>query len=230
MLKIENLHLKIKNLKLLDGITCKFSSGTINIITGPNGSGKTTLLNVLASLITHSEGAITYGGEIISPNLKNLIGYAPSGVMFSTNTSVEQYLKYVAKFYFRSSEVPGKLESIFSLLSMNNVKNKSLRKLSLGENKKVLLAQSLIHSPKYLLLDEPLSNLEADLKYKLMEYFLQLKKSGVIIIIVTHLLADVSKIADSFLILKNGKLDFETHNLDSIDLVSTYLKNVGEHV
>lgn len=206
MLKLENISFSYeKGKKVLDDICLSVEKGEVIAILGSSGSGKSTLLHILCGLEAPSEGKIFLNGEDISktPCDKRNIGLIFQDYALFPHLTVE---KNVA-FSLASRKDPI-VDEMLTLVKMQDYKKRYPYELSGGEKQRVAIARSLAAKPDLLLLDEPFSNLDADLRKQVRgEIKAILQSAGTTALIVTHDIDDAYDLADRILFLKQGRID-----------------------
>jgi ABC-type sugar transport systems, ATPase components len=188
-----------------------FQKSTYNVILGPSGAGKTTLLRVTAGLERVDEGKILLDGEDVTarPPWSRHIGlvfqnYAlyPHLNVFD-NVAVPLTVKGLPR-----AEIERKVEEVARILGIGELLSKHPRQLSGGQQQRVALARAIVKEPKILLLDEPLSNLDAKLRVELRSYLKSLqRKLGITVLHVTHDQSEAMAIADEMVVMNNGRVE-----------------------
>ena len=188
-LVLENLRKFSKNKKILNNIEFNLTKDSISCILGPSGSGKTTLLKLIAGLEKVQSGEILINGEEVSSTKKHLptekrkIGFLFQDYALFPHLTVKQNLEYPINY--KNSNY--RIEDIIDLIKLPNSLNKFPHELSGGEQQRVALARSIISQPDLLLLDEPFSSLDLNLREEVRDDTLHLlQKSNISVIIVTH--------------------------------------------
>ncbi len=197
--------------KLILDLSFEMQSGERLAIVGASGSGKTTILRMLAGLLTPDSGNIYWNKQAWFDQAKN-INLPPqkrnAGLLFQEyalfpNQTVRQNLEYALK----KGQSKSIVEELLQVMELEGVALRLPQMLSGGQQQRVALARALVAQPSLLLLDEPLSALDAPMREKLQDYILKLHKQYQLTIIwVTHNLEEVAKIAHRVLLLENGKL------------------------
>ena len=187
--KIENLSHKIQKKNILNNINLELKKDKIACLLGPSGSGKTTLLKLIAGLEKVQEGKIFLNNVEVSSSKKHLktekrkIGFLFQDYALFPHLTVEENIKYPINF--KNSNYT--IEDIIDLIKLPNSLNKYPHELSGGEQQRVALARSIIAQPDILLLDEPFSSLDLNLREEVRDDTLHLlQKSNISVIIVTH--------------------------------------------
>ena len=206
MLEIRNLQIRYDETEIVRDLSFNLNKNEIITLVGPTGSGKTTILLALAGLLPIFEGSInsltwsaTKKNQV--PTEQRSIGMVFQDFALSPHLTVEKNIGFKVKDQ-------KKLDYWLNLLGLTDVKNEKPGRLSGGQKQRVALARTLMHDPTYVLLDEPLSNLDASLKETLRwEIRDALKTSGVSAIWVTHDQQEAMSVGDRIGVLKSGHLE-----------------------
>lgn len=191
---------------LTKNVSLKIPPGKIIGLVGPNGAGKTTLMRLIAGLDRCSEGGVTIDGQSIeSASLS--IGYLNEQAGLYQRLSVLENLNYQASLYHLSGHAArDRIETITTALNIKSLLHRQSSKLSRGETMNVLLARTLVHSPKYLLLDEPTNGLDLSAVIHLRRLLKQLAKEQHGILVSSHAMHELEKLADALVIIRQGEL------------------------
>ena len=189
-------------------------AGRVTALFGPSGSGKTSLLDLIAGLRRPESAWIELDGRVLTdtaagvavpPRLRR-IGYLPQDLALFPHLSVHQNVLYGRKAENRGSEL-FTLERIAEVLEIEPLLDRSIGELSGGEQQRVALARALLSSPSLLLLDEPLASLDAQLKSRILPYFLRIRHEfDLPLLYVTHDRFETLALADEMIVLVNGKV------------------------
>jgi iron(III) transport system ATP-binding protein len=192
--------------------------GEIISILGESGSGKSTVLRLLCGLETPTRGTISIGDKIVTDNRtfilpeKRGIGMVFQDYALFPHMTVTENIRFGLKG-FRKKEQKQRVQEVLELVNMTNYGKRYPHELSGGQQQRVALARSLAPKPSLLLLDEPFSNLDADLQIKIRSELKGiLKQSGTTSIFVTHDREDSRAIADRIITMRDGA----AHDWDSI--------------
>lgn len=200
MKKLTKNYGKNRGVKDLD-ISVK--EGEIYGFIGPNGAGKSTTIKTLLNFIypTSGYGKIS-GMDIVkeSDKIKKYIGYVPSEVRYYDDVKVKDIIKYAKSFY--PSITDEEVDKICSELEIEM--DKKIGELSLGNKKKVSIAQALINKPKILILDEPTNGLDPLMQKKLFNLLIEEKKKGTTVFLSSHNLVEVQSLCDRVCVIKDG--------------------------
>jgi multiple sugar transport system ATP-binding protein len=199
----------------VDGVTFSVPAGEIVVLLGPSGCGKTTTLRCVAGLEHPTGGEISIGGNAVSspargilvpPRLRDL------GMVFQSyavwpHMTVRQNVVYPLKHRKLSREEAGrKVEEVLALVGLSEYADRAVVALSGGQMQRVALARSIVYRPQLLLLDEPLSNLDAKLRLLRDDLRAILKQTGMTALYVTHDQAEAVVLGDRIGVMRDGKL------------------------
>lgn len=204
--------IEIKNLTKVYGknrgiqdINISVKEGEIYGFIGPNGAGKSTTIKTLLNFIYSTSGeALIFGMDSVkeSEKIKEYIGYVPSEVRYYDDVKVKDIIKYAQSFYPKSKKEY--VDRICNELELDM--NKKMGELSLGNKKKVAIAQSLINNPKLLILDEPTNGLDPLMQKKLFNILIEEKEKGNTVFLSSHNLVEVQNLCDRVCVIKEGKI------------------------
>jgi ABC-2 type transport system ATP-binding protein len=184
------------------------SEGEIFGFLGPNGAGKTTTLKLLMGLVFPTAGtARILGMQLDDPKMKALIGFLPEQPYFYDYLTGNELLNYYAQL----SGVPGKdrskkVKEVLDQVGLKDVGGVQLRKFSKGMLQRIGIAQAILHDPKILFLDEPMSGLDPMGRREVRSLIEQLKHKGKTIFFSTHILSDAEALCDRVAVIHQGKL------------------------
>ncbi|MDO4701027.1 MAG: ABC transporter ATP-binding protein [Erysipelotrichaceae bacterium] len=206
MLSLKNISFYYnKNQMILQDINLEVKQGELIAILGSSGSGKSTLLNLVAGLEKVSVGQILLDQKDITDVVceKRNIGMVFQDYALFPHLTVEKNVGFALKSYKDPI-----VDAMLKLVKMESFKKRYPYELSGGEKQRVAIARSLAAQPKVLLLDEPFSNLDADLRYKVRKEVKEiLTQANITSIMVTHDIDDAYDIADRIVFLKQGRID-----------------------
>ena len=229
VIELKNLKKYYGNVKGIEKVSFKISSGEIFGFIGPNGAGKSTTIRTIIGLLNKTSGSILINGEEMNHEdvfIKEMIGYLPSEVHLYEDMKVKEILDYHASFYRK--DCLSKRKELVKLLKIDE--SKKLEDLSLGNYKKIGIVLALMHSPKIVILDEPTSGLDPIMQKVLHDILLKEKENGTTILYSSHVLSEVASICDRIAFIKDGNIIIE----DTIENIKkynyTYLKISSEDI
>jgi len=215
IIEIRNLSKYYGKSRGIEEINLDVSEGDIFGFIGPNGAGKSTTICILLNLIFPTGGnAKIFGLDVVkeSKKIKNQIGYIPSDANLYDKMNVQEFLTYCIKFYnvTNAEQRIRELSEWFEL----DLKRK-MTDLSMGNKKKVSIVQSLVHSPKLLILDEPTTGLDPLMQSKFFEWLRKENKNGTTIFFSSHVLSEVQTVCKKVAIIKDGKI-IKVEDIDTL--------------
>ena len=192
----------------LKNINLNIKKGEIFAMLGPNGAGKTTLINIICGIVTPTSGKITVDQyDIIDDyrETRSRIGLVPQELTLEQFETVYNNVSYSRGLYGKKPD-PDHIEKILKQLSLWDKKDLSLRQLSGGMKRRVLIAKALSHEPKILFLDEPTAGVDVELRQDMWKIVEELRKTGVTIILTTHYIEEAEAIADRVGVINQGEI------------------------
>lgn len=215
MIDIKDLTMKYKNGKGVSNISISVQNGEVKGLLGPNGAGKSTTMRSLMGFLIPSEGILKVEGIDTLENpvdAKKIIGYLPGDPQLPQNLNSKTLFKLGADMRSHSTDYAMELAEKFELEI-----EQSLKELSKGNRQKVALILALLHKPKALILDEPTSGLDPFHQRTFFEIIKKFAEDGASILLSSHIISEVEKVADSMAVLKDGsKVYDETYETFSI--------------
>jgi iron(III) transport system ATP-binding protein len=212
----QNLTLSYGAFKAIDSLDFNIGEGKFVTLLGPSGCGKTTTLWLLAGLDTPTEGAIHFGNTpivdvragIFVPPEKREFGLVFQSYAIWPHMTVRKNLEYPLKLRrVARYEINARVDEIAALVELESQLDKYPFQLSGGQQQRVALARTLIYRPHLLLLDEPLSNLDAKLRLRARSWLKNLHRSlGLTTIYVTHDQGEALAMSDEIIVLEHGKI------------------------
>lgn len=200
--------LRKKERQALKPFQLKVQAGEIFGYLGPNGAGKTTTLKILMGLIFPTAGsAQILGLDMWDMRVKAQIGFLPEQPYFYDYLTAGELLDYLAQLSgVPAQERKRKIDEMLSRVGMSDAKNLQLRKFSKGMLQRVGIAQAIIHNPKVVFLDEPMSGLDPIGRREVAELIRSLKDEGKTVFFSTHILSDAEALCDRVAVIHQGML------------------------
>ncbi len=225
-MQIQIKHVKkvFKDKEVLKDISFTIESGSICGLLGVNGAGKSTLMKMLYGLESQSAGEILFDGKT-SKEIKDdkKFGALIESPAIYMNLSAFDNLKTKALLYDIPDET---IRETLNLIGLANTGRKKAGKFSLGMKQRLGLGMAIITNPEFLILDEPTNGLDPDGIKELLDLINSLKQKGMTILISSHQLHEVSKIADNIVILHQGKIHYNQPNQGNQDLEKLFFSIV----
>jgi ABC-2 type transport system ATP-binding protein len=197
-----------KEVHALRSLTLSIDEGEVFGFLGPNGAGKSTTIKLLLNLIRPASGTATIGGRAVSDkSVRKSIGYLPENPFFYDHLSAKELLWFGGRSCSLDiSVIKQRTEALLEELDLAYAMKRPLRSYSKGMVQRAGLALALIHDPKILILDEPMSGLDPAGRRKVFELILRLKSEGKTVFFSSHILHDIERLCDRAAILINGSL------------------------
>ena len=192
----------------LNDITLDLYSGEILGLLGVNGAGKTTLSSIIASLIPLTSGTIFWKGKSIYKDLLNYrrsLGFCPQKANLDSALTLEEILLYAGR-YFGVSRYKERSEELLERLKLTDYAKLKAHVLSGGYKQRFLIARTMMHSPKLLILDEPTVGLDPHVRHELWAIIKELKEENITVILTTHYLDEADALCDRACILDSGEV------------------------
>lgn len=215
-LSIKDLTVAYKNNVVIDKLNIEIKDGKLTVLLGPSGCGKSTLLSAISGLIVPSKGSITYKQKELYFNKKGInipvekrnIGYVFQDYALWPHMTVYDNVAYPLKIKkYKKNVIREKVEKILNIVELSNRIKSYPGQLSGGEKQRVAFARAIVLEPDILLLDEPLANLDANLKKHLLSQIKKIQKDlNTTMIYVTHDQSEAFEIADEIVVMNKGKV------------------------
>ena len=186
----------------LDRVCLNLTSGRIVGLLGPNGSGKTTLLKLCAGLLTPTAGDIQICGKEVGLETKSLVSYLPDRTYLRGSQTIREQLDLFQDFYVDFDR--GRAERMLADLHIDP--KSRFQTLSKGNREKVQLVLVMSRRAKLYLLDEPIGGVDPAARDYIIDTVIKNFRPDAAVLISTHLITDIERIMDGFIILKQGKI------------------------
>jgi ABC-2 type transport system ATP-binding protein len=192
----------------LDSLSLRVDDGEVFGFLGPNGAGKTTTLKLLMGLIFPTAGTAAIRGKSIDDvNMHREIGYLPEQPYFYDYLTARELLDYYARFFnFTAADRRERVARFLERVGLSVAADVQLRKFSKGMLQRAGIAQAILHDPKVVFLDEPMSGLDPIGRREVRDIILDLKLQGRTVFFSTHILSDAEMLCDRVAVLVDGKL------------------------
>ena len=207
-LLIDRVSKQFKDKQAVDDISLELTSGVWGLL-GANGAGKTTLMRMIAGIMQPTSGQVVYDGvpiQTLGERYRDIFGFLPQEFGFHPEFTVKDYLAYVAALKgLPERQSWRRIHELLERVSLLDVYNKKIAKLSGGMRRRVGIAQALLNDPEILILDEPTGGLDPGERVRFRNLLSEFAHDR-IVLISTHIVPDVEYIATCHAIIKGGKL------------------------
>src|SRR5678815_2274686 len=209
MIEVRNLT-KAFGVKLaVNDVSFNVQRGEVLGFLGPNGAGKSTTMRMLTGFIPPTEGDVVIGGFRIEKNpiaVKRLVGYLPENAPSYSDMTVRGFLNFAAELRgFRGAEKARAVERVVEMCFLGSVLHQSIETLSKGFRHRTCFAQSIIHDPAVLILDEPTDGLDPNQKHEVRTLIRRMGEKKAIIFS-THILEEVEAVCSRAIIIDRGRI------------------------
>lgn len=209
MIQVENLRKSFDLLRAVDDISFHIRRGEVVGFLGPNGAGKTTTMRLLTSYLSPDAGRIRIRGIDVEQNplgARQAVGYLPESAPLYNDLSVIEYLEYIAAIrHIPKEQRKAKIRAMVSICGLQEMLSRNVGVLSKGYRQRVGLAQTMIHDPDVLILDEPTTGLDPNQRVEIRELIKAIGREKTIIIS-THILSEVQATCGRILIINRGRI------------------------
>ena len=208
MIQVEGLQKLYGNFPAVQGLSFEVGPGEVLGLVGPNGAGKTTTIRSIAGIIIPTTGRIRIAGHDLSSDpvaAKSALAFIPDEPHLFEYLTVEEHLRFVARLY-RLGDVRARIPGLLDELDLSYKRGALPGELSRGMKQKLAIACGLLHEPKALLLDEPLTGLDPVGIRKMKATILQRAAGGAAVILSSHLLHLVEELCTRVLVMQRGRV------------------------
>jgi ABC-2 type transport system ATP-binding protein len=208
VIEAEGLHKVYGDLAAVQDLSFRVLPGEVVGLVGPNGAGKTTTLHCLAGITVPTRGRIRVAGHDLAADplaAKSALAFVPDEPHLFEYLTVEEHLRFVARLY-RVPEVNRRVPGVLREMELEDRRGALPEELSRGMKQKLAIACALIHDPKALLLDEPLTGLDPVGIRRMKATILDHARTGAAVILSSHLLHLVEEICTRVLIMRRGRV------------------------
>jgi ABC-2 type transport system ATP-binding protein len=212
----------------VNDITLNIGSGVTGLL-GPNGAGKSTLLKLMVGLLKPSKGSIKVLGESVWNNfgLNRRIGYCPEQDAFYDSMTGLQFVANLARLNgYSRREAEERALDVISIVDLLENKDKRIGAYSKGMRQRIKLAQSLLHRPELLFLDEPLNGMDPIGRRSTIKLVRELGANGKSVIVSSHILYEIEAMTNNVLLINNGRILAEGNVHEIRELIDEHPHNV----
>lgn len=210
VLQIEHLTKRYGNFTALNDLSLTLNAGQILGMIGPNGAGKTTTIKILVGLSRPTSGSASIAGVDCvkdAREVKRLVGYMPDKFGSYDNMRVREYLDFFgAAFGLSGVHRANRVADVMELTGTAYMKDRYVESLSHGMQQRVGLARTLLHDPKFLILDEPVNGLDPQARIEMRDLLIELARQGKTLLVTSHILPELARICQQVAIITHGTL------------------------
>jgi ABC-2 type transport system ATP-binding protein len=210
MLELENLCKSYRGIPAISNVNFRVNAGEVVGYLGANGSGKSTTVKIITGLLQPTEGRVLFEGRNIRDDwvsFRGALGYVPEEAHLYTYLSGIEYLQLVGRLRgLRERLIQAKARKLLELLGLESWRHSPISMYSKGMKQRVLIAAALMHDPKLLVFDEPLSGLDVLSSRLFKDLLLELTAAGKAILYISHVLEVVEQICTRVVVIAKGKI------------------------
>jgi ABC-2 type transport system ATP-binding protein len=210
MLHIKNIVKKYGDYTALHGVSLDIHAQEIVSLLGVNGAGKTTLSSVIAALHPPTAGDILFEGESIYQDLiayRRKLGFCAQNQNLSSHLTVKEHLIFAGRYFLMSAhDIQQRVDELISMFNLSKYADKDPAILSGGYKQRLLIARSIMHRPRLVILDEPTVGLDPHIRRHLWDIIKDLKQQGTSVLLTTHHLDEAEVLSDRICLLHAGRV------------------------
>ena len=209
-LELKNISKSFLDKEAVREVSFKVNYGEVLALLGSNGAGKTTTLNMIAGFLMPSSGEVIINGVWNHTNhnkeIKNIIGYLTSNMRLYEKFSIRECLQFLGKLRsIEKSKIKQRIDELCNLFEIESYIDRKFQELSSGQKQRSLIAATILHDPKILILDEITASLDVPTARLIMD-FKKEKSKGKAILFSTHILTEAEYLSDQMAIIHDGRI------------------------
>ncbi|NKB36613.1 MAG: ATP-binding cassette domain-containing protein [Gammaproteobacteria bacterium] len=210
--EVKSLDKQFGNIHAVRDVSFSVKHGEVLGFLGPNGAGKSTTMKMITGFLEPTAGTVIVNGHDVTIDpikVKSSIGYLPEGAPSYGEMTVLSFLRFIAEIRgFSGSEMDERISSVVAKINLEAVLGQTIETLSKGFKRRVGMAQTIIHDPDVLIMDEPTDGLDPNQKHEVRSLIKEMAEKKAIIIS-THILEEVDAICSRAIIITSGQLLFD---------------------
>lgn len=210
MIELRNLTKRFENFTAVNDLSLTVQTGEFFGLLGPNGAGKTTTIGMLSTLLLPSSGEIYIDGEQLTrkrQDIKRKVSVITQEYSMRQDMDMDEIMEYQGRLYYMPvKKIRRKTEELFEFAGLTSHRRKTIRKLSGGMKRKLMVCRALLTEPEILLLDEPTAGMDAISRRQMWNLLRQLNDQGLTIILTTHYIEEAQSLCGRVALMNNGKL------------------------
>lgn len=226
MIELQNLTKKFEHFTAVDSINLRIETGEFFGLLGPNGAGKTTTIGMLSTLLLPTSGEIRIDGELLTrkrQDLKRKVSVITQEYSMRQDMDMDEIMEYQGRLYFMPvKQIRARTEELFAFAGLADHRRKTIRKLSGGMKRKLMVCRALLTEPEILLLDEPTAGMDAISRRQMWGLLRQLNEQGLTILLTTHYIEEAQSLCNRVALMNGGKLN-------EIDTPAHLIENLGAY-
>ena len=211
MIETRNLTKTFDNFTAVDSLDLKIETGEFFGLLGPNGAGKTTTISLLSTLLLPTKGEILIDGQTLKrnrPDLKRKISVITQEYSMRQDMTMDEIMEYQGRLYFMPrKEIKRRTEELLEFCDLIKFRRRTVRKLSGGMKRKLMVCRALLTDPEILLLDEPTAGMDALSRRQMWNLLRKLNGKNLTILLTTHYMEEAQNLCNRVALMDHGKLE-----------------------
>ena len=230
MIETKNLTKTFDNFTAVDSLDLKIETGEFFGLLGPNGAGKTTTISLLSTLLLPTKGEILIDGQKLTrnrPDLKRKISVITQEYSMRQDMTMDEIMEYQGRLYFMPRrEIKERTEELLEFCDLIKFRKRTVRKLTGGMKRKLMVCRALLTEPEILLLDEPTAGMDALSRRQMWNLLRKLNGKNLTILLTTHYMEEAQNLCSRVALMDHGKLEEINTPSGLIDSLGRYAVDV----
>ncbi|MGN0658098.1 MAG: ABC transporter ATP-binding protein [Emergencia sp.] len=226
MIETRNLTKKFGDFTAVDSLNLSIEKGEFFGLLGPNGAGKTTTISLLSTLLLPTSGEILIDGQVLTrqrPELKRKISVITQEYSMRQDMNMDEIMEYQGRLYFMPlKQIRARTEELLEFCDLIDFRKRSVRKLSGGMKRKLMVCRALLTEPEILLLDEPTAGMDALSRRQMWNLLRKLNEKNLTILLTTHYMEEAQVLCNRLAMMNKGKLE-------EVNTPSAFIEGLGAH-
>ena len=211
MIELKDLTKTFEDFTAVDSLNLRINSGEFFGLLGPNGAGKTTTIGMLSTLLLPTRGEILIDGERLTrkrQDIKRKVSVITQEYSMRQDMDMDEIMEYQGRLYFIPvKQIRTRTEELFRFAGLMEHRYKTIRKLSGGMKRKLMVCRALLTEPEILLLDEPTAGMDAISRRQMWNLLRQLNEQGLTILLITHYMEEAQALCHRVALMNGGRLN-----------------------
>jgi ABC-2 type transport system ATP-binding protein len=210
MLEVQHLFRSYRGIPAVEDVSFRIAPGEIVGFLGPNGAGKSTTVKIITGMLRANEGKVLFEGRDVRDDMvafRSVLGYVPEEAHLYTYLSGLEYLQLVGRLRgLKEALIEEKATRLLELLNLESWQHSPISSYSKGMRQRVLIAAALMHDPKLLIFDEPLSGLDVVSSRLFKDLMSSLAAQGKAVLYISHVLETVEQVCNRVIVIARGRI------------------------
>lgn len=226
MIELKNLTKKFDDFAAVDSINLEIGKGEFFGLLGANGAGKTTTISMLSTLLLPTSGEIYIDGQLLSrkrPELKRKLSVVTQEYSMRQDMNMDEIMEYQGRLYFMPRrQIRERTEELLRFCDLIDYRKRSVRKLSGGMKRKLMVCRALLTEPEILLLDEPTAGMDPISRRQMWNLLRRLNEQNLTILLTTHYIEEAQSLCSRVALMQKG-------HLQEVNTPAAFIESLGNH-